>query len=169
MRSGNTYPGGAGYTHRFTVAGGTSVGTAVPKFTSVTIHKVMSSLSDTTFSTTDLNPDANWTGVQGMGANSTGVVLFARNGVTQSTLTPFTVSYTGVADWAIAGLTPGTYAVTIGGTPVSGSPFTVAAGDGTLEFSSSTAGEVVLSPPPPAATSVSVAGAASMSGSVVIR
>lgn len=166
---GSTYLGGNGYTHRFTVAGGTSAGANVSRLISVAGHKLMNGLNDTTFNTVSLNPDANWTGVQLTGAKSTGVVLFAVGGELQTSMTSFMTSFSGTGDWLIMGLSPGTYSITIAGVPVSGSPFTVGPGDGSVYFSSG-AGTVVLSTgPTPTVSSTSVQGQVSASGTVAIR
>lgn len=167
---GSTYPGGNGYTHRFTVAGGTSAGASVSKMLSVAGHKMMSGLTDTTFNTSALNPDANWTGVQLTGARSTGIALFAVGGSAHSSMASFTTSFSGTGDWLIMGLTPGIYSLTVAGVPVAGSPFTVGSGDGTIYFSSG-AGTVVLNsgslPPPVSPTSVQ--GQMSITGNMLIH
>ena len=140
---GDTYSGGSGYTHAFEIGGGATSGTAVSGLTSVAAHKLMATLSDTTFTTADLNPDANWTGVALTGANSTGVFLFGRNG-THSTITNFTAASALPTDWEFVGMAPGTYAVTVGGIPASGSPFTVSAGSNTIFFHTASGGAVSL-------------------------
>jgi hypothetical protein len=164
---GSTYSGGNGYTHRFTVASGSSVGANVSKFVSVVGHKLMDSLTDTTFTTANLNPDANWTGVQLTGAKSTGIALFAVGGSTRSAMTSFTTNFSGTGDWMIMGLKPGTYSLTVGGVPVSGSPFTVGSGDGTIYFSSP-AGTVVLTSGSPSSPT-SLQGQMSVTGNVTIH
>jgi hypothetical protein len=105
----------------------------------------MATLSDTTLTATDLNPDTNWTGVEAVGANSTAVALFARGGVTHSTMTTFSVTASGAVDWAIVGLTPAHYTLTVNGTQVYSG--TVAAGDTTIYANSTGGGTVVLSTP----------------------
>jgi len=145
-----TYSGGLGYTHRFTIAGGSSVGASVSSFVSVVVHKIMQSLTDSTFTVAAINPDSSWTGAQANGALSCAVALWSRNGITHSSMTSFTpASSTGVCaanvQYAFESLTAGTYAVTVGGSPVSGSPFAVAAGDNSIEFVTSLTGTVALS------------------------
>jgi hypothetical protein len=140
---GDTYPGGIGYSHRITISGGSSVGAPVGAMDVVICHHIMKTLTDTTFSPVAINPDANWTGVQCGASTSSAVALFARGGVTHATITGFTTTHSGTAQYLFAGLTPGNYAVTIGGTPVSGSPFTVAANDNSIEFESN-AGSVSI-------------------------
>ena len=86
------------------------------------------------FTLSSLAPDSNWTGAVAIGPTSVAVGLFARGGTTHSTLTSFSTSFSGNGQWLISGLAAGTWTVTVGGTPVSGSPFTVSAGDNTVEF-----------------------------------
>jgi hypothetical protein len=64
-----------------------------------------------------------------------------RGGVTHATMSSFTPSSSsGVCannvQYLFGGLTPGSYNVTVGGNTVSGSPFTVSAGDSSIEFTS---------------------------------
>ena len=153
---GDTYVGGNGYSHRFTVAGGAAVGAAVSSFVSVVVHKVMSSLTDTTLTTVDLNPDANWTGVQASGAVSAAVFLAARGGVTHATITGFTTTHSGTAQYLISGLTAGAYNVTVDGSPVL-TGARVNSGDNSLYFES-TAGAVAISQSgvPPSITTLSL-------------
>jgi hypothetical protein len=138
----STYSGGNGWTDRVTIAGGSSVGASVTGMTALIEHKVMQSLTDATFSTTALNPDANWTGAQVCGAVSCAVFVGAVGGTTHSTLTSFITTHTGIAQYLIGGLAAGNYIVKVNGTTVfSGS---VAAGDNSVAFDS-TAGTVVIS------------------------
>ncbi len=133
--------GAAGWTHRVSVCGGSSCGASVNTFDSLVVHKVMKNLSDTTLTATALNPDANWTGVQ----TADKVVLLARGGVLHSTMTGFTSTHAGTAQYLFGGLAPGSYAITVGGTAVTGSPFAVtSANDASIHFES-TAGAVALS------------------------
>jgi diaminopimelate epimerase len=82
----------------------------------------------------------NCTAVQIADSGSPKVAVFARQGVTL-TQASFTSTHSGIAQYVIAGLAPGTYNVTVGGgTVVSGA--TVSANDNSLYFES-TAGAVV--------------------------
>ncbi len=162
---GTSYSGGNGVTHRLTVAGGSSVGAAVSSLVSVTCFKVMQSLTDTTFNTTALNPDANWTGAQCADGNSTNIGLVARNGVTHSVITPFTASFSGPGDWMILGLTPGKYAVSVGGAPVAGSPFIVGVGDSSIYFNTSGGGQLSVLQ----TNTTSMSGSVKISGNTVIH
>ena len=135
LASGNCSPshpptGGQGYTTRFSINGGGSVGASVSSLTTVVGHKLMGSLTDTTFTTANINPDSNWTGVQLTGALSTGIGLFARGGTTHSSMTNWTMTASGTVDMLVAGLSPGAYSLVVGGAQVySGN---VASGDSTL-------------------------------------
>jgi len=140
---GDTYSGGNGYSHRITIAGGSSVGASVTSFTALAEHKIMQNLTDTTLTTTALNPDANWTGVQACGATSCAVFMGSLGGTTHIAMTGFTTTHSGTAQYLFGGLTPGTYSVTINNTPVAGSPFTVSANDNSIEFEN-TAGTVSI-------------------------
>jgi hypothetical protein len=88
--------------------------------------------------------------------------------VTHASITSFNASYSGAARWIIGGLTAGTYAVTVGGSAVSGSPFTVAAGDNSIEFSTANAGVFTLGPAN-LAMGTSVNGSVKAAGSVIIH
>jgi hypothetical protein len=138
------------------VAGGASVGAPVSAFTSVVVHKVMQSLTDTTFNTADLNPDTHWTGVQACGATSCAVFLGARDGTTYSTVTSFTTTHSGTAQYLMTGLSAGVYNVTVGGSPVL-TGASVNSGDNSLYFES-TAGVVTISQTgvPPSITTTSL-------------
>jgi hypothetical protein len=128
----------------------------------IQVHKVATQ-PDTSLTTTALNPDVNWAGVQ----TTDKVVLFARHGTTYSTIAGFTTTHSGTAQYLFAGLTPGTYTVTVGGSGVSGSPFTVAAGDNSIYFES-TSGVVSINGSvvggPPTAGAMTSAGSLSSGG-----
>ena len=138
---GDTYVGGSGYTHRITIAGGSSVGANVTTFNVLAEHKLMQNLTDTTLATTALNPDANWTGSQVCGATSCAVFVGALGGTAHGTMTGFTTTHSGTAQYLFGGLTAGTYTVTVNSAAVTGSPFTVGANDNSIYFES-TAGTV---------------------------
>ena len=137
------YPGGFGHTHRVSICAGSSCGASASTFESLVVHKIANGLSDTTLNTSALNPDPNWTGVQMCGAVSCSVYLGTRHAVLRSTMAAFSTTHNGTAQYLFAGLSAGTYAVTINGVGVSGSPFTVAASDNSIEFES-TAGTVSI-------------------------
>lgn len=130
------YPGGAGYTHRVSICGGATCGGSASALEALVVHKIANGLTDTTLTSTLINPDANWTGTQSCGAVSCIVYVGIRTNTLQGTMTGFVTTHAGTAQYVFSGLVAGTYAVTIGGTPVTGSPFTVASGDSTIEFES---------------------------------
>jgi len=169
--SGNHYSGGNGYTNRITVNAGSSAGASVTgEQTWMSVNKVMSSLSDTTFTTASFQPDSNHFGASGCGAFSCSVLVKGLNNTSYSTLRAFTptlvLGSTHNVYWLLADLNPGSYNVTVGGTPVTGSPFTVGAGDGTIYFSTSgTPGSVVLSQ---LGSITNLSGNVSITGSVPI-
>jgi len=96
----------------------------------------MQSLSDTTFTQVAFNPSSNWTGAQVTGATSSAVYMQSLGNSLTASFPGITTTHSGTAQYIIAGLSPGTYTVEIGGTPVSGSPFTVLSGDSTIFFTS---------------------------------
>ncbi len=63
------------------------------------------------------------------------VAAFAQGGSTYASAS-FTSTHSGTGQYLVAGMSPGTYTVTVGGTPVSGSPFAVYAGDNTIYWES---------------------------------
>jgi hypothetical protein len=137
---GAGYPNGNGHTHKVDVCAGSSCGSSTSTLEAVTVHKIVPNFNvDTTLTATALNPDANWTGVQ----TTDKVALFARGGVTHSTITGFTTTHSGTAQYLFAGLTPETYTVKVNNVAVPGSPFTVAANDNSIEFEN-TAGTVSI-------------------------
>lgn len=105
----------------------------------IQVHSITTQ-PNTTLTKVDINPDSNWGGVQ---VNNSVVALFARHGATYGSMAGFTTTHTGTAQYLFAGLTPGTYTITINGTAVTGSPFTVSANDNTIPFES-TAGVVSI-------------------------
>jgi len=134
---GSGYTGANGHTHRISICGGSACGTAVSVTDYMIVHKVSASMSKTTLTAAALNPNANWTGVQ----TTDKVAMFARGGQTYGGLS-FTSTHSGIAQYLIAGLTPGTYNVMVSGIPVLlNAP--VNAGDNTLYFES-VAGTVVV-------------------------
>lgn len=174
----STYTGGNGWTDRITIAGGTSVAANVTSFTDVIEHKIMQTLSDATFTTAAVNPDANFTGGMTCGALSCAVYLDGRNNATHATLTSFSASPTvAQTQYLIGGLTPGTYTPTINGSAVStcngtAPPCTVAAGDNSLYFEDSHTGSLtvgLLSGGAPSSTGSAISGTMRVSGTVIIH
>lgn len=141
------YFGGKGWSHRVSVCGGSPCGTTVSNFEALIIHKIAKNLSDTILTAaqiTALIGDTNWMSVQ----TPDKVALFARGGVLHSSIPNFTTTHSGTAQYLFAGLLPGSYVVTKGGSPVAGSPFTVSSSnDATIAFES-TAGAIVVAGTP---------------------
>jgi hypothetical protein len=154
-----------------TVAAGSSVGGSVSgEQTWLIVHKVMQNLTDATLTTAAFNPNSTWTGAQVCGAASCAVGIFAIGNATQATIPSFTTTHAGTAQYLIAGLTPGTYSVRVGGTAVSGSPFIVPANDNSLEFVSiAGAVSITAGAGPPAAVSSTVLGQVTASGNVIVH
>jgi len=111
----------------------------------ISIHRPSLSL-------TDIMPPITQPSCTGTGGNCTAfqiadatnakVGALARQGALLSGMA-FTTTHSGTAQYVISGLAPGSVTVTVNGVAVSGSPFTVAAGDSTIEFTS-TAGTVSM-------------------------
>src|ERR1022692_2436093 len=138
------YVGGNGFSHRVSVCGGSPCGSTVSSFEALVVHKISKNLSDTTLTLAALNPDANWTGFQ----SADKVVLVNRGNALHSAITGFTTTHSGTAQYLFSGLLPGSYAITIGGSAVTGSPFIVtSSNDATIHFES-TAGAVVVAGTP---------------------
>jgi len=104
---------------------------------------VLPSRTDQTLNCPSTWTQTNWFIAQCAGANTAMVVALARGGTTYSAISGFTTTHSGTAQYLFGGLTAGTYTVTVAGTPVTGSPFTVGAGDNSIEFTSA-AGAVVV-------------------------
>jgi Bacterial Ig-like domain (group 2) len=134
----STYDSGYGYSDRVTIAGGSKVGEYVSSLEDVVIHKIMNGLSDTTLSTAELNPSSSWMGGEACGSTSCMAYLGTRGTATYTSVPSFvtSVSSTLPYQYLISGLSPGVYTATVGGRPVSGSPFTVSANDNSIEFES---------------------------------
>jgi hypothetical protein len=139
----STYSGGSGNTDRITIcAGSGSCSSSANLLESFVVHKVVQSLTDTSLNTSAITTsDGNWFGAEMYGANSCAVVMEARGGVTHAAMSSFTPpSSSGVCannvQYLFGGFTPGSYSVTVGGNTVFGSPFTVSAGDNSIEFTS---------------------------------
>jgi hypothetical protein len=145
---GTSYTNGNGHTHRIGRCGGSSSCTSpqsVSSFADIGIGKIMQNLSDTTFTVSAINTaDSNWSGAVTCGATSCAVGLMALGGALYSSVSNFTVSFSGTAQWMIGGLSTGIYTVTVGGSAVAGSPFTVVAPSNLIEFSAAS-GAVVIS------------------------
>jgi hypothetical protein len=172
--SGSTYAGGAGDTDRITICAGTgSCNSSANLLETFTVHKIAGSLTDTNLTASAISTaDGNWFGAQMYGANSCAVAMEARGGVTHATMSSFTPpSTSGVCSnnvqYLFGGLTPGSYNVTAGGNTVSGSPFTVTAGDNSIEFTS--VGGAVSLTAGGGNSSSSISGQINIGGNVVVH
>lgn len=148
---GSSYSGANGHTDRVTVcAGSGSCSSSATLLESLIVHKVAESLTDTSLTTSAISTsDSHWYGAQMYGATSCAVVMEARGGTTYSSMSSFTPASSSSpcnanVQYLFGGLSPGIYTVAVGGSPVSGSPFSVAAGDNSIEFVTSLTGSVGL-------------------------
>lgn len=157
--SDGTYPYGVGATYRVygcastdgsTCASAESLEEIVVHLPTLTTTATMPALTQPTCTASG----GNCTAVQIGDGSSPKVAVFARQG---SLLTGavFTTTHTGTAQYAVVGLAAGSAAVTVNGSPVAGSPFTVNAGDNTVYFES-TAGNIIVGTAPPVLTSITV-------------
>jgi hypothetical protein len=177
--SGSTYTGGAGHSDRVTVcAGSGSCNGSATLLESFTVHKIASSLTDTSLTTSAINTaDGHWFGAQMYGARSCAVVMEVRGGATLGTMSVFTPpASSGVCasnvQYLFGGLAAGSYNVTVGGAAVAGSPFTVAANDNSIEFVGA-AGTVSINGGggtiPGTTTSSRLSGQATVGGNIIIH
>lgn len=97
------------------------------------VFKPSTSLSDTMPTASTLSP-TGWRGVQIDGA-APKVALFPRSGAVPDSLS-VTTTHDGTAQYILACPQNGTYEVEMGGTPVTGSPFTCTQAVGAMEFTS---------------------------------
>ena len=168
----NTYTDGSvsglGYSNRVTVAAGSSVGGSVSgESTWLIVHKVMQNLTDTTFTRTAFNPSSAWTGAQACGATSCSVYMQALGNALQSTFPGITTTHSLPAQYLIAGLAPGNYTLTVGGTQVfSGA---VPTGDTTIFATAAAGGAVVLSAGTGPGVATAIGGTVKVSGAVIIH
>ncbi len=146
-------------------ADGSTCNSSATGYEALAVHDVTSS-SDSALTASLLAPDSNWAGILAKGSTSAAVFLWARNGTLRSTVTSFTPSFSGTAQWNIVGLSAGTYTVTVGGTQVSGSPFTVAAADTSISFPATAGAFVLYSGGSSGGSSSSATG---MSGNVMVK
>lgn len=126
------YPGGQGFTFRVSYCGstdGASCNDLSRETEALVVHKLGSSMNDTLLTTVPLNQDANWAGVQ----TADKAVLFARKGKLLENAV-FDTQGADSLQYLLAGLAPGLYQVTLNGSVIAGSPFTVAPNDNSLYF-----------------------------------
>ena len=134
-----SYTGGNGYTWEYWVcasSSGTSCNTSAKSGEWIMIHQPSTTLNTTMPTVTEPVVTATGgsaTAVQIADANGPKVAVFARQGATL-TQASFTTTHSGTAQYLIAGLAVGSYSVTLNGSAIPGSPFSVVSGDNTLYF-----------------------------------
>ena len=154
-----SYTGGAGISGRVEVCS-SSNGTTCADATSYEAAAVMVPTSGSGSAPSVTTSTVGSHRIIEVASPSAAVAALTAGGATASSLT-FTTSHSGSAPYLVAGLPAGTYAVTRNGSAVSGSPFTVTSGEGSLSFSS-TSGAIALAdtgaPPPPSGAGATVRG-----------
>ena len=135
-----TYTGGNGYTFRSYMCPSSNGSTCNASATTGEWLGIFQPINGTSGSMPTLTQPAvtatggNAAAVQVADASYPKVAVFARQGATLTAMT-FTSTFSGTGQYLITGMTPGhNYAVTIGGTSASGSPFPVASGDTSIYF-----------------------------------
>jgi hypothetical protein len=134
-----SYSGQNGYSWQWWVcasSGGSSCNTSATSGEWLLVHQA--STTTTTTMPTLTQPSCSGTGgsctaVQVGDASYPKVAVFARQGATL-TGASFATTHSGTAQYLVAGLAAGSYTVTLNGSGISGSPFTVVANDNTLYF-----------------------------------
>lgn len=147
INDGSSYSGNQGDTMATRLthcasSNGSTCNTSATSMEAIQAHYVTTN-SNSALTATLISPDSNWTCGQVTGATDTKLGCFARGGSTLSNVTGFTPSFSGTAQWVFSGMAPGIYSITVGGSSVAGSPFTVTAGDNSIYFES-TSGAMVL-------------------------
>jgi hypothetical protein len=173
INQGNTYTGHnipTGLTNRLYSCQGSSgtCNTSATSFEEIVVHQpvngtgTMPTLTALTCSGTGGNCAAQQIADSGYPR----VAMFARQGVLL-TGASFTSTHSGTAQYLLAGFAPASYNVTVGGSAVTGSPFTVNSGDNTIYFES-TGGAVAVSQVGgvvvPTVTTTTVSGVTSSGG-----
>ena len=132
-----TYSGGNGFTFRAYMCPSSNGTTCDASQTTGEWIGVFEPINGTSGSMPTLTqPTAtNFRVVQIADGTTPKVAAFAQSGTTYNALS-FTSTHSGTGQYLVAGMSPGTYTVTVGGTPVSGSPFSVYAGDNTIYWES---------------------------------
>lgn len=156
---GTSYPAANGNAYRATIYGGTTCGGNAGSLESVVVHEI-NTIGTTPGVPILLTADSTWAVAQ----TDKTVTMFARGGST-NTSASFTSTHTGTAVYVAANsLAPGTYTATLNGSPVSGSPFSVAVGSDSLKFTSA-AGAIVITQTSSSVSGSTVGGKARAGGS----
>jgi chitodextrinase len=128
-----SYSGGKGYAWQYWVCPGSgSCNTSATSGEWLAIYQP-STTTSTIMPTLSQPAATNFRVVQIADSASPKVAAFATGGNTYTSVS-FTTTHAGTAQYLIAGLTAGSYAVTVNGGAITGSPFTVVNGDNTLYF-----------------------------------
>ncbi len=143
---GSSYPYNHGAANRVSVCAENSGATGSCNSSATTanwfvIYQPINGTSGSMPALTQLT-STNFDTVQIADSTTPKVAAFAQGGSTY-TSAGFTTTHSGTAQYLIAGLTAGSYNVSVGGSTVSGSPFVVNSGDNTLYFES-TSGSVTI-------------------------
>jgi hypothetical protein len=143
--SNGTYTGGNGATFRVSVCAsttGSSCDTSNTEGEFVVVHMPVAG-SRNSLPTMEMisTIDANHRGVE-IDGSSPKVAVFPRAGTTYASAT-FTTAHSGTAQYLVAGLTPGSYIVTVGGIPIANCCTATSASDSI--YFESTAGSVSVS------------------------
>lgn len=124
----NNWAGATGHGYRVSVYGSNTCGSASTALQVMGVHKIALQ-PDTALTTSLLSGGAGW--VVGQASNS--VMAVAADG-TDHTTAAFTSTCPGTCQVVVMGLVAGTYTATVGGSPVTGAPFTVTDGDNSIHF-----------------------------------
>jgi hypothetical protein len=158
-------PGAGTYAHPLTLCAstnGTSCNSSATSMESVMVLKPANTVSPSMPTLTQLTC-SGCAVVQVADGAAPKVAAFV-SGASTVTSMSFTSTHSGTAQYVLAGITAGAYNVTVGGTPVTGSPFTVNAGDNTVYFENA-AGAVSLSATGASAPTVTTTTATSITSS----
>jgi hypothetical protein len=140
INQSKTYPGHGGFTNRLYSCAGSNgtCNVSATSFEEIVVHQPVNGTSGTMptlTSPTCTGTRGNCAVTQIADSGYPKVAMFARQGALL-TGASFTTTHSGAAQYLLAGLSPGTWTVTVGGTAVPGSPFTVNSADNTLYFES---------------------------------
>lgn len=125
---GISYSGATTWAYRASVYGSNTCNAASTTLRDFEIHKIATQ-PDTALTSTLLSGGAGWDVAQA----SNSVMATSSDG-TDHTSAAFTSTCSGTCQVAVMGLASGVYVATVGGVPVSGSPFLVLSGDNSLHF-----------------------------------
>lgn len=125
---GSSFSGALGNSERVSIYGGSTVGGTSTSLQYFTADAILDQPA-TTVSATTLSGGAGWAVAQ----VSNSVMAVSSDG-TDHNAAAFTTTCSGNCQVVVMDLVPGTYAVKVGGTPVSGSPMSVPANDNSLHF-----------------------------------